>query len=94
LFLLALMALYSLIGTIQGTREYYLVQKRLDHYLSLMRQLERIETRSQKQTEEDPTPDDRDALVYNHPGRAGREPRRRTESREPERRRPHRRERG
>jgi len=30
LFILAIMAVYSLIGTIQGTREYYLVQKRLE----------------------------------------------------------------
>jgi len=41
LFLLALLALYSLIGTIQGTREYYLMQKRLDNYNALVRQLER-----------------------------------------------------
>jgi hypothetical protein len=49
LFILAILAVYSLIGTIQGTREYYLVQKRLTRYLALVRQLERINERSQKQ---------------------------------------------
>ena len=43
LFILALMAVYSLIGTIQGTREYYLVQKRLDEYDGWMKLLERID---------------------------------------------------
>jgi len=41
LFLVALLAVYSLIGTIKGTREYYLIQKRLENYSSLVRQLER-----------------------------------------------------
>jgi hypothetical protein len=48
LFILALLAVYSLIGTIQGTREYYLVQKRLTRYHALVRQLERINDHAQK----------------------------------------------
>jgi len=43
LFLLALLAVYSLIGTIQGTREYYLTQKRLKKYELLLNKLERAE---------------------------------------------------
>jgi len=43
LFMVALLALYSLIGTIQGTREYYLIQKRLDNYNTIVRRLERME---------------------------------------------------
>ena len=43
LVLVALLVVYSLIGTIQGTREYYLMQKRLDNYHSLMKRLERLE---------------------------------------------------
>jgi len=49
LFMIALLTVYSLIGTIQGTREYYLMQKRLDRYQQLVRQLERIEDRARKQ---------------------------------------------
>jgi len=44
-FILAIMALYSLIGTIQGTREYYLIQKRLERYQGMMRFLERVDER-------------------------------------------------
>jgi len=44
-FILALIALYSLIGTVQGTREYYLVQKRLERYQGMMRFLERVDER-------------------------------------------------
>ena len=52
LFILAILALYSLIGTVQGTREYYLVQKRLTRYHALMRQLEKINDRAQKSKDE------------------------------------------
>ena len=45
LFLVAVLAVYSLIGTIQGTREYYLIQKRLERYNALIKQLERYENR-------------------------------------------------
>jgi hypothetical protein len=43
LFIVVLMALYSLIGTIQGTREYYLMQKRLAKAEALLNYLERPE---------------------------------------------------
>lgn len=45
-FMLAILAVYSLIGTIQSTREYYMVQKRLTRYHALVRQLERINERA------------------------------------------------
>jgi len=51
LFLVALLAVFSLIGTIQGTREYYLIQKRLENYNSLVRQLESHENRTKKRSE-------------------------------------------
>ena len=43
LFILAVMAVYTVIGTIQGTREYYLVEKRLKRYAKLVRFLERTD---------------------------------------------------
>jgi len=51
-FILALMAVYSLIGTIQGTREYYLVQKRLERYQGMMLFLERVDERGRIRMEE------------------------------------------
>lgn len=48
MFILAVLAVYSLIGTIQGTRQYYLVQKRLSQYQALVRQLERLEERAHR----------------------------------------------
>jgi len=45
MFLAALLAVYSLIGTLQGTREYYLIQKRLKKYNGLVRQLEKLENK-------------------------------------------------
>jgi len=42
LFLLAMMALYTLIGTIQGTHQYYRVQKRMGRYMAMMKRLEYI----------------------------------------------------
>ena len=58
MFLLAILAVYSLIGSIQGTRQYYLVQKRLSQYQALVRQLERLEERSRRayEDEEDEMP--------------------------------------
>jgi hypothetical protein len=47
-FLIALLAIYSLIGTIQGTREYYLVHKRLNRYLGMLRFLENADERAVK----------------------------------------------
>lgn len=43
LFIVALVAAYSLIGTVQGTREYYLVQRRLNQYQGMLRFLESTE---------------------------------------------------
>lgn len=52
LFLGAVIAFYTLIGTIQGTHQYYKVQKRMERYLALIQRLER-------------TPDHEDpALLY------------------------------
>jgi len=48
MFIVAVLAVYSLIGTIQGTRQYYLVQKRLAQYQALVRQLERLEERTHR----------------------------------------------
>ena len=54
MFIVAVLAVYSLIGTIQGTRQYYLVQKRLAQYQALVRQLERLEERTPKVYEDEP----------------------------------------
>ena len=51
LFLLAVLAVYSLIGTITGTRQYYLVQKRLERYQALLSQLERVGKRVRQRQE-------------------------------------------
>ena len=51
LFLLAVLAVYSLIGTITGTRQYYLVQKRLERYQALLNQLERVNKRARQRQE-------------------------------------------
>jgi len=53
LFILAVLAVYSLIGSIQGTRQYYLVQKRLAQYQAMVRQLERQEERAKRSINED-----------------------------------------
>jgi len=50
-FLLALLAFYSLVGTIKGTRDYFLVQKRLEKYNRLVKHLERIDERGRKRAE-------------------------------------------
>jgi len=42
LFLLAMMAFYTLIGTIQGTFQYYQVQKRMRRYMAMIKRLEHI----------------------------------------------------
>jgi len=52
-FLLAILAVYSLIGSIHGTRQYYLVQKRLAQYQAMVRQLERLEERSHRAYEDE-----------------------------------------
>ena len=57
LFLLAVLAVYTLIGTIQGTHQYHQVQKRMENYMAMMKKLERLP---------DPPPQkkDDDLLVY------------------------------
>jgi len=45
IFLVVLMVIYSVVGTIQGTREYYLIQKRLERYQAMMGYLERLDER-------------------------------------------------
>ena len=52
LFIVAIMAVYSLIGTIQGTREYFLVQKRLEKYNSILRFLENADERIKRAAEQ------------------------------------------
>ena len=42
LFLGAVLAFYTLVGTIQGTRQYYLVQKRMNQYTAMLHRLENI----------------------------------------------------
>ncbi|MCL2707946.1 MAG: hypothetical protein FWF03_02390 [Defluviitaleaceae bacterium] len=51
LFIIAAMAVYSVIGTLQCTRQYYLVQKRLKRYSALTHQLERINLRAAQRAE-------------------------------------------
>ena len=55
LFLAAILAVYTLIGTIQGTHQYHLVQKRMERYLSMLHRLERMP---------DTAEGDETALVY------------------------------
>ena len=58
LFVMAVLAVYSLIGTIQGTREYYLVQKRITQYQTYLRHLERGGERKRRRA----APDGRDKV--------------------------------
>ena len=60
LFLLAVMALYTLIGTVQGTYQYYRVQKRMGKYMAMIKRLERLPD----SPEEEAGNDDDMALVY------------------------------
>jgi hypothetical protein len=53
LFVLAVLAVYTVIGTIQGTRQYYMAQKRLERYYGLLRILDRIEERSLRKQQAD-----------------------------------------
>ena len=45
LFVLAVMAFYTVIGIIQGTREYFLVEQRLKYYEDLVAYLDRVDER-------------------------------------------------
>jgi len=58
LFLIAMMAVYTLIGTIQGTHQYHVVQTRMERYLAMLQRLERIPDSSPPNEPEDPS------LVY------------------------------
>ena len=40
LFLIAVMAFYTMIGTIQGTIEYYKIQRRVEDYIDMIQYLE------------------------------------------------------
>lgn len=42
LFLIAVMAFYTLIGTIQGTHQYHKVQKRMDRYMAVMQKVDNM----------------------------------------------------
>ncbi len=53
MFVLAVLAVYTVIGTIQGTRQYYLAQKRLQRYYGLLRILDRIEERAARRQQGD-----------------------------------------
>jgi len=59
LFLLAVMAFYTFIGTIQGTIQYHQVQKRMERYIAMIQRLERLPD-SQDSGENDDS-----ALMYN-----------------------------
>ena len=73
LFILAILAVYSLIGTIQGTRQYYLVQKRLAQYQALVRQLERLEERAHRTSDETELPSPhKDAVTFRNDSTATR----------------------
>ena len=63
LFLLAIMAFYTLAGTIQGTHQYHQVQRRVEGYLAMMKRLERL-----PDSPDSPEPEEIDKntdLVYN-----------------------------
>ena len=42
LFLIAVMAFYTLVGTIQGTHQYHKVQKRMDRYMAVMKKVDNM----------------------------------------------------
>ena len=63
LFLLAVMAVYTLIGTIQGTHQYHQVQKRMENYMTMMKNLERLPDRPPPKSNDD------DVLVYDRQNR-------------------------
>jgi len=57
LFLLAVMALYTMIGTIQGTIEYYKVQRRVEDYISMIEEIEEIEDLQEEGNYDYPPPE-------------------------------------
>ncbi|MCL2420652.1 MAG: hypothetical protein FWD03_02235 [Defluviitaleaceae bacterium] len=58
LFLLAVMAFYTVIGTIQGTHQYYQVQKRMRRYMAMLKSLEQMPDSPEAAEDDDGT------LVY------------------------------
>jgi len=50
LFLVAVMAVYTLIGTIQGTHQYYKLQKRVEDYIAMSKRLENMPDDDSKPT--------------------------------------------
>lgn len=58
LFVLAVLAVYTVIGTIHATRRYYLVQKRLEHYQGLLYHLQRINERARRQSDAEEVSED------------------------------------
>jgi len=52
LFVAAVISVYSVIGVIQGTRQYFLVQKRLRNYAATVYQLERVNERARRRAEQ------------------------------------------
>ena len=48
LFLAALMVFYTFVGTIKGTREYYMVQRRLEKYERMINHLDRMEEHAKR----------------------------------------------
>ena len=62
LFLLAIMAFYTMVGTIQGTIQYHQVQTRMEKYLAMIRRLEKLPESSETiKTKED---NEEDSLLY------------------------------
>ena len=59
LFLLAVIAFYTFVGTIQGTHQYHQVQKRVENYVAMMKRLERLSSDPPEPPKSDDSP-----LVY------------------------------
>ena len=50
LFLLAIMAFYTFVGTIQATHQYHMVKKRMERYTAMVQKLERISNLHKKKS--------------------------------------------
>ncbi|MCL1998433.1 MAG: hypothetical protein FWG65_06675 [Turicibacter sp.] len=59
LFLLAVMAFYTMVGTIQGTYQYYIIQKRTENYIEM---LEEIQLLSSPKKKKRPSPEEDENL--------------------------------
>ncbi|MCL2372034.1 MAG: hypothetical protein FWC78_01350 [Defluviitaleaceae bacterium] len=58
LFILVMLAVYSVIGTVQGTREYYVIQKRLQEYQQHLQRLEKLDERNIQAEAEEEEPEE------------------------------------